>query len=143
MFILGKCQPAGRYLKSTGRLLFPLFAIFLRSSSFFFLPPASENSNKRHAVTQMRSSAVTRHARELFSNSGSDKEEKEEKKILQQEQFSPSIPAQIPPGWSDDWKSSTNLVVEQTCKMSQKKVLITRSGVIKTVKKKNSSCLCL
>lgn len=126
-------------MKSTGQLLFPLFAIFLRSSCFFFSPPASENSNKRHAVTQMRSSAVSRHARELFSNSGSD-EEKEEK-ILQQEQFSPSIPAHIPPGWSDDWKSSTNLVVEQTRKMSQKKVLITRSGVFQIIKKKNGSCL--
>lgn len=76
---LGNVSQQGGSLKSTGRHLFPPSAIFLRSSSFSFLPPASENSNKRHAVTQMRSSAVTRRARELFSNSGSDKEEKEEK----------------------------------------------------------------
>lgn len=42
---------------------------------FLFLPPASKNTNKQHAVTQMRSSAVTWHVRELFSNSGSGEEE--------------------------------------------------------------------
>lgn len=60
---------------------------FLTFELYSFLPPASKNTNKQHAVTQMGSSAVMWHIRELFSNSGSGKEEEREK-MLQLGQFS-------------------------------------------------------
>lgn len=156
MFIRGKCQPAGKSFKKYWSTFVSAVCNLPTFALFSFLPLASENSNKRHAVAQMRSSAVTWHARELFSNSGSgggeeEEVEEEEKKCCNRGSFHHpacdvtaclwkqlrlcaarpptwgggaywlcKTPARIPPGWSNDWKSSANLVVEQTCKMIQK-----------------------